>query len=63
MCLAKIYMRRNDDLELVLSNVATLDVSDGKITLTTILEEIKELQASIRILDFENAFVILESSK
>lgn len=61
MCLAKVYLRRKDDQEFVMGNVTNLEVSDGKIKMTTILKEKKELRATIRMIDFKNANVILES--
>lgn len=62
MCLAKVYLKRNNDQEFVMANVTNLDVSDGKIKMTTILKEKKELHATIRMIDFKNANVFLESS-
>jgi predicted RNA-binding protein len=63
MCLAKVYLKRNNDQEFVMANVTNLDVSDGKIKMTTILKEKKELRATIRMIDFKNANVLLESDR
>jgi predicted RNA-binding protein len=60
MCLAKVYLKRNNNEEFVIANVTNVDISDGRIIMTTILKEKKELQAAIRMIDFENSNVFLE---
>jgi len=60
MCLAKIYLKSDSQDELLLENVAAIEISDQKLTLSTILMETKEIEAKIKKVDFANSKVILE---
>lgn len=61
MCLAKIfYIGKNDNIELVLLNTSTVDVSGEKITLTSILGDKNELRGFIGRIDFENSVVVIK---
>lgn len=61
MCLSKVYVIKNGKRELVLSEVASLKVAANKLQLTTLLDEQKEIQASIREIDFLTHSIILEN--
>mgnify|MGYP006295026533 CR=1 FL=1 len=63
MCLAKVYLKRNNDSELVMDNVTKLYVSDGTINMTTVIGEKKEVRGTIREVDLKNANIILESTR
>ena len=60
MCLAKVYLKEDDKKTLFLENVASVEISAEKITLTTIFWETKEMQADIRKIDFANSNILLE---
>lgn len=60
MCLAKAYLKENKKNTLLLENVASIEISDKKLTLTTIFWETKEIAANIKRIDFANSKVLLE---
>ena len=60
MCLAKAYLKENNKNTLLLENVASIEISDQKLTLTTIFWETKEMEASIKKIDFANSNILLE---
>jgi len=60
MCLAKAYLKENNKNTLLLENVASIEISDQKLTLTTIFWETKEMAASIKKIDFANSSIFLE---
>ncbi len=60
MCLAKAYLKENNKNTLLLENVASIEISDQKLTLTTIFWETKEMEASIKKIDFANSNIFLE---
>ena len=60
MCLAKAYLKENNKNTLLLENVASIEISDQKLTLTPIFWETKEMEASIKKIDFANSSVLLE---
>ena len=61
MCLAKVYLDRNGEKELLLEEVAVVDIEDGKLLLRSIFNEQKSVKANIRQIDFANSNVILEN--
>jgi predicted RNA-binding protein len=63
MCLSKVYVAKNDERELVLSEITSLKVVANRLLLTTLLGERKEIQASIREIDFLTHSIILEDRK
>ena len=60
MCLAKAYTGGNKEKELLLEDIASLQVKDGKLLETTLFGEQKEIEASITEIDFMASSVILE---
>lgn len=62
MCLAKAYLKENDKDKLLLENIASIEISEGKLTLTTIFWETRELTASIKKIDFANSNIHLEEA-
>jgi len=60
MCLAKVYLDNNGERELLLEEVAVVDIVDGKLVLRSIFNEQKSVEARIRQIDFANSNVILE---
>ena len=61
MCLGKAYLDVNGKHELVLDSVALLEVSDAKLKLSTIFGETKELEASLKEIDFEKSRIIMQA--
>lgn len=60
MCLAKAYLMGNGQRELLLEEVALIEIHDKKLRLSTIFGEKKELEAVIKAVDFQNSNVVLE---
>jgi len=61
MCLAKVYLDRNGEKELLLEEVAVMEMEGGKLVIRTIFNEQKSIEANIRQIDFTNSNVILEN--
>ena len=62
MCLSKVYFARDGGRELVISEIASLKVAANKLLLTTLFGEQKEIQGSIREIDFLTNSIILEET-
>jgi len=62
MCLAKAYLMGDGQRELLLEEVALIEIRDKKLRLSTIFGEKKELEAVIKAVDFQNSSIILERS-
>ncbi len=60
MCLSKAYVAKNGRHELIMSEIASLEVAADKLQLTTLLGERKEISANIRGIDFLTHSIILE---
>jgi predicted RNA-binding protein len=60
MCLAKAYLVGNGQRELLLEEVALIEIRDKKLRLSTIFGEKKELEAVIKAVDFQNSSIVLE---
>jgi len=63
MCLAKAYIGRNSEKELLLEEIASLKVRDGKLLVTTLFGEQREIAANIKEIDFMASNIILEDVK
>jgi len=63
MCLAKAYIGRNSEKELLLEEIASLKVRDGKLLVTTLFGEQREIEASIKEIDFMASSIVLEEVK
>jgi len=61
MCLAKAFLKKDGKDELLLESVASVEPSDENLVLTTIFRETKEIEANIKMIDFANSCIILES--
>lgn len=60
MCLAKAYLQEKGKKELLLQEVAFIEIEDKRLRLSTIFGEQKEIEADIKQIDFQNSNVILE---
>ncbi|MBA7561673.1 hypothetical protein ES708_03312 [subsurface metagenome] len=61
MCLSTVYFDRQDKKELLLKEVASVKVEDGKLQLRTLFGEHKEIRARIKEIDFLSHNMLLES--
>ena len=61
MCLARAFLKKDGKDELLLESVASVELSDENLVLTTIFRETKEIEANIKMIDFANSRIILES--
>jgi len=62
MCLAKAYLKEGEEDELLLENVASLEVKEGSLILTTIMKETREVEARLSSINFRNGSIVLERS-
>jgi predicted RNA-binding protein len=60
MCLAKAYLVGKGQRELLLEEVALIEIHDKTLRLSTIFGEKKEIEAVIKAVDFQNSSVVLE---
>ncbi|MBW2541943.1 MAG: CooT family nickel-binding protein [Deltaproteobacteria bacterium] len=60
MCLAKAYFKDGDDGELLLENVASLEVKEDSLVLTTIMKETREVEGRLSSVNFRNGSIVLE---
>jgi predicted RNA-binding protein len=63
MCLAKAYVGSNGERELLMEEIASLKAKDGKLLVTTLFGEQREIEASIKEIDFMASNIILENMK
>jgi predicted RNA-binding protein len=63
MCLAKAYVGSNGEKELLMEEVASLKTKNGKLLVTTLFGEQREIEASIKEIDFMASSIILENVK
>lgn len=59
MCLAKAYLQEKGEKELLLQEVALIEIENKKLILSTIFGEQKEIEAKIEQIDFQNSNIIL----
>ena len=60
MCLAKVYLKENSKDTLFLENVASVEISPEKLSITTIFWEKREMAANVKKIDFANSSIFLE---
>ena len=63
MCLSKAFLEENGESKLVMEDVASVNVINGKLILKTLFGEKREVQASIREINFTNSRLTLEKVK
>jgi predicted RNA-binding protein len=61
MCLSKVYNKRNGDLELLLEEVASVEIGQDRLTFKTLFGEQKEMEGNIKQIDFLTHSILLES--
>ena len=63
MCLSKVYIEKNGDKELLLEDVASVEIADNKLLFKTLFGEQKTVKAGIKQIDFMTHSIFLENSK
>lgn len=61
MCLSKAYVEKNGERGLLLEEVTSLEVKDDKLLLKTLFGEQKEIEASIKEINFLTHNIILSA--
>ena len=61
MCLAKAYMAEAEN-EIVLEDIARLKIEGNKINLATLFGEQKEIEGTLKMIDFQGAKIVIESA-
>jgi len=61
MCLSKAYVDRDGKRELLMEEIASLEIEGEKLLFKTLFGEQKEIEASIRQIDFLTHSIFLES--
>ncbi|MFC1918431.1 CooT family nickel-binding protein [Chloroflexota bacterium] len=63
MCLSKAYIDRNGSTELVMEEITSVEIDEGKLLLRTLFGEQREVAASIKHINFANHSILLEPTK
>ncbi len=61
MCLSKAYVHRDGKKELLMEEVASVNIEGKRILLKTLFGEHKEIEANIRQIDFLKNSIFLEN--
>ena len=62
MCLSKVYFERGGKKEILLDEVASVTVDDGKLQLKTLFGEQKEINARIKEIDLMAHTILLQDA-
>lgn len=60
MCLAKAYLSKGEETELILEDVARLMIEGNNLNLRTLFGEQKEIEGLVKEVDFQNARIVIE---
>ena len=60
MCLSKVYVDRDGKKELLIEEIASVNIEDDKLLFKTLFGEEKEVKANIRQIDFMTHSIFLE---
>ncbi len=63
MCLSKVFYKKDGSQQLLMEEVASVEIEDNSLTFRTLFGERKELEASIRQIDFLTHSIFLENMK
>jgi predicted RNA-binding protein len=63
MCLARVYIGNDDETELLMEEITSLKTEGSKLLMTSLFGEEKEIEASIKEIDFMGSRVVLENAK
>lgn len=61
MCLSKAFLATGDKEELLMTDIASVQVKKGKLVLKTLFGQRKEIPAAIREVDFLGGRLVLTS--
>ena len=61
MCLSKVYVDRDGKGELLMEEIASLEIEGEKLLFRTLFGEQKEIEANIRQIDFLTHSILLEN--
>jgi predicted RNA-binding protein len=61
MCLSKAYVVTDGKRELLMEEVASLEIKNGKLLVRTLLGEQKEIKAVVKQIDFLTHTIVLEN--
>jgi predicted RNA-binding protein len=62
MCLAKTYLQHNGESELLLQDVALVEVDEGVLRFSTLFGEKREVEGVIKAVDFQSGSVLVEKT-
>jgi predicted RNA-binding protein len=62
MCLAKAYIGKDSQKELLVEQVASLKVQGRRLLLTTLFGEQREIEGIVKEIDFRNSSILLEKA-
>ena len=63
MCLSKAYVNKDGEKELLMTEVASIEIEDDRLVLRTLFGEQKEIRANIKGIDFLTSSIFLENLK
>jgi predicted RNA-binding protein len=63
MCLAKAYLNGKGEKEPLIEEITSIKAEGGKLLVTTLFGEKREIAASIREIDFRGSRVFLEKHR
>ena len=63
MCLSRVYVDRNGNEELLMEEIASLEIEGEKLLLKTLFGEQKKIEANIKQIDFLTHSIFLENLK
>ena len=63
MCLSKAYVARSGERGLLMEDITSVEIKDNKLLLKTLFGEEKEIEASIKQIDFLAHTIVLENLK
>jgi len=61
MCLSKVYVERGGKRELLMEEIASVEIGDDRLLFKTLFGEQKEIEANIREIDFLSHSLVLEN--
>ena len=61
MCLSKAYIDKDGNRELLMEEVASLEIEGGKVLLKTLFGEQREIGANIKEINFLTRVLVLEN--
>ena len=59
MCLSKVYIKKDGERELLMEEIASVEVKDNKLLFRTLFGEQKEIGANISHIDFLSHSIVL----